>query len=224
MQAITVFLTNPSGDSYDPFEHGDMRVSFAAMGSEGPRRVIDGSVMAYVDWVLPDISGFEMCRRLRANPASRNAHIVMVLERDDLDDRRRALEAGADNYLVGPLQRSAILDQIMAMNGATGQRPNERTLVLGDLSLNSDSYLARWKGEPIDLRPNLFRLMRFFAERPNQLLTRKDVIEGLGKMDRIADERTVDVWIGRLRRSLMEAGVGNPLRTVRGHGYVLDLP
>lgn len=224
MQFINVFLTNPSGDTYDAFEHGDLRVSFAAMGSEGPRRVIDGAIVAYVDWVLPDISGFEMCRRLRASPATSSAHIVMVLERDDLDDRRRALEAGADNYIVGPLERTSVLDHILKMHGGNGQRHNARTLVLGNLTLNSDSYLARWKGEPIDLRPNLFRLMRFFAERPNQILTRKDVIEGLGKMDRIADERTVDVWIGRLRRSLMEAGVGNPLRTVRGHGYVLDLP
>lgn len=224
MPVINVFLTNTSGDTYDAFEHGDLRVTFASMGSEGPRRLIDGTIMAYVDWVLPDISGFEMCRRLRANPATSNAHIIMVLERDHLDDRRRALEAGADNYIVGPLERNSVLDHILTMHSNNGNRHNTRTLVLGDLTLNSDSYLARWQGEPIDLPPNLFRLMRFFAERPNQLLTRKAVIEGLGKMDRIADERTVDVWVGRLRRSLIGAGVDIPLRTVRGQGYVLDLP
>lgn len=184
------------------------------MGSEGPRHVIDGSMMAFVDWVLPDISGLEMCRRLRTNPATADAHITMVLERDDGEDRRRALAAGADNYVVGPIDRTNVLDRILSVHVQSANRYNTSQLVLGDLVLDTGSYLTRWKGEPIDLRSNQFRLMRFFAERPNQLVTRKDVIEGLGKTGLVTDERTVDVWVKRLRRSLKDAGVGNLLRAV----------
>ncbi len=82
---------------------------------------------------------------------------------------------------------------------------------------------ARWNGEPIMLRPNEFRLLRFFAENPNRVLTRDDLISGLGKREPPIDERTVDVWIGRLRRAIKAAGGGNPLRTVRSIGYVFDL-
>lgn len=224
MRAINVFLTNPLGDSLNEFEHDDLRVSFAYMGSEGPRRLIDGTMLAFVDWVMPDISGLEMCRRLRANPATKGAHITMVLDRDDTEDRRRALDAGADNYMIGPIGRTAILDHILALHAGQPNRHSATIVTLGDLSLDTASFLARWKGRSIDLRSNQFRLLRFFAERPNQLLTRREVIEGLGKLDQVADERTVDVWVKRLRRSLKEAGVGNPLRTVHGKGYVLDLP
>lgn len=223
MAAINVFLTSSLGDTFADFEHDEMMVHFASMDSTGPRRVIDGSMMAYVDWVMEDISGLEMCRRLRASSVTGSAHITMVLERDDPDARRRALDAGADNYMVGPIDRQGILDDILALNSSTSHR-HHPALVLGDLSLDTASFLARWDGQPVQLRPNQFRLLRFFAERPNQLMTRREVIEGLGKGDQVLDERTVDVWIKRLRRSLREAGAGNPLRTVHGRGYVLDLP
>lgn len=224
MRAINVYLTNALGDTFEAFEHGDLRVSFASMGSEGPRRVIDGYLMAFIDWMLPDISGLDMCRRLRANPATSNAHITMVLERDDIHDRRRAIDTGADSYIIGPIDRNLVLDRILAMHGGNGNRLSAGTLELGDLTLNSGSYLARWKDAPIALRSSQFRLLRLFAERPNQVLTRKDVIEGLGKIEQIVDERTVDVWIKRLRISLKEAGVDKLLRTVHGQGYVLDFP
>ena len=81
-----------------------------------------------------------------------------------------------------------------------------------------------WAGRAILLRPNEFRLLRFFAENPNQVHSRPDLIAGLGKLDPPIDERTVDVWIGRLRRALKSAGAGNPLRTVRSLGYVFDAP
>ena len=82
---------------------------------------------------------------------------------------------------------------------------------------------AKWAGTPVKLRPNEFRLLRFFAENANRVLSRQELITGLGKQEPPIDERTVDVWIGRLRRALKHAGAGDPLRTVRSMGYVLDL-
>jgi two-component system phosphate regulon response regulator PhoB len=147
----------------------------------------------------------------------------MVLEEDDPEDRRRALRAGADDYVIGPLTRTAVLDRVLALQSRGAERHATRRFEAGALSIDMAALQARWNGEPIMLRPNEFRLLRFFAENPNRVLTREDLISGLGKREPPIDERTVDVWIGRLRRAIKAAGGGNPLRTVRSIGYVFDL-
>jgi two-component system phosphate regulon response regulator PhoB len=172
---------------------------------------------------MPTISGLEMCRRLRADPRTADAHVTMVLEEDDAEDRRRALRAGADDYLVGPLSRTAVLDRVLALQSRGAERHATRRFEAGALTIDMAALQARWAGEPIVLRPNEFRLLRFFAENPNRVLTREDLISGLGKREPAIDERTVDVWVGRLRRAIKAAGGGNPLRTVRSLGYVFDL-
>jgi two-component system phosphate regulon response regulator PhoB len=164
-----------------------------------------------------------MCRRLRADPRTADAHVTMVLEEDDPEDRRRALRAGADDYVVGPLTRTAVLDRVLALQSRASERSATRRFELGALVIDMAALQARWDGEPIVLRPNEFRLLRFFAENPNRVLTRDDLINGLGKREPPIDERTVDVWIGRLRRSIKGAGGRNPLRTLRSLGYVFDL-
>jgi two-component system phosphate regulon response regulator PhoB len=147
----------------------------------------------------------------------------MVLEEDDADDRRRALRAGADDYVLGPLDRTAVLDRVLALQSRGAERHATRRFEAGALCIDMAALQARWNSEPIPLRPNEFRLLRFFAENPNRVLTREDLISGLGKREPPIDERTVDVWIGRLRRAIKLAGGGNPLRTVRSLGYVFDL-
>lgn len=178
---------------------------------------------AFVDWVMDDLAGLEMCRRLRADDRTADAHITMVLENDDAEDRRRALRAGADDYVVGPLSRTAVLDRVLALQLRGAERHATQRFEAGALSIDLAALQARWGGAPIPLRPNEFRLLRFFAENPNRVLTRQDLINGLGKREPPIDERTVDVWVGRLRRAIKAAGGGNPLRTVRSMGYVFDL-
>ncbi len=178
---------------------------------------------AFVDWVMDELAGLEMCRRLRADPRTADAHVTMVLEADDPEDRRRALRAGADDYVIGPLTRTAVLDRVLALQSRGSERHATRLFELGALVIDMAALQARWAGEPITLRPNEFRLLRFLAENPNRVLTREDLISGLGKREPPIDERTVDVWIGRLRRAIKSAGGGNPLRTVRSLGYVFDL-
>ena len=94
----------------------------------------------------------------------------------------------------------------------------------GEITVDLAAYQARWRGKPLALMPNEFRLLRFFVENPGRAFTRSQIIAALGKRDPVIDERTVDVWIGRLRRALRATGDGNPLRTVRSLGYVLDYP
>jgi two-component system phosphate regulon response regulator PhoB len=224
VDVINIFLTSDLGESLDDFVHDGRRFTFDRIGVGGPRRLVEGPMWAFVDWVMDDLAGLELCRRLRADPRTSEAHITMVLEEDDPEDRRRALRAGADDYVVGPLGRSGVLDRVLALQSRGGERHATRRFELGDLSIDMSALQARWDGEPINLRPNEFRLLRFFAENPNRVLSREDLINGLGKREPPIDERTVDVWVGRLRRAIKAAGGGNPLRTVRSLGYVFDLP
>lgn len=224
MDVVNIFLTNELGETLDDFVHDQRRFTFDRLDAEGPRRLVEGPMWAFIDWVMDDLAGLEMCRRLRADPRTSEAHITMVLELDDPEDRRRALRAGADDYLVGPLDRTAVLDRVLALQSRHGDRHATQRFEVGDLSIDMAALQARWDGEPINLRPNEFRLLRFFAENPNRVLSRDDLINGLGKREPPIDERTVDVWVGRLRRAIKAAGGGNPLRSVRSLGYVFDLP
>ncbi len=224
MDVINIFLTSELDEVLDDFVHDQYRFTFDIMGKDGPSRLVEGPMWAFVDWVMDDLAGLEMCRRLRADSRSCDAHITMVLEEDDPEDRRRALRAGADDYVVGPLDRTMVLDRVMALQSNGVEQHATRRLEHGDLVIDMAALQARWADMPIELRPNEFRLLRYFAENPNRVLTREDLISGLGKREPPIDERTVDVWIGRLRRALKAAGAGNPLRTVRSMGYVFDLP
>lgn len=219
---INIFLTDRLADTLEDFEHDAMRFTFGRLHADGPRKLIEGPTWAFVDWVMDDLAGLEMCRRLRADPRTAEAHVTMVLESDDVEDRRRALRAGADDYMIGPLDRTAVLDRVLALQSHQQRRHSSQRIELGELAIDMAALQARWAGRPIPLRPNEFRLLRYFAENPNQVLSRGDLIGGLGKLEPAIDERTVDVWVGRLRRALKSAGAGNPLRTVRSLGYVFD--
>lgn len=224
MDVVNIFLSDPIGEIIEPFDHDGVRFTFDRLDCNGPRRLVDGQMWAFVDWVMDECSGLELCRRLRADPRTENSHITMVLEEDDAEDRRRALRAGADDYLVGPLDRTVVLDRVFALQDRGRPRHVTQQIRLGDLVIDLMALQARWKDKAISLRPNEFRLLRFFVENPDRVLTRLELIEGLGKLDPPIDERTVDVWIGRLRRALKNVGAGELLRTVRAMGYVLDSP
>lgn len=223
MSVVNIFLTDKLGETLDPFEHDGTKFVFDWLPESGPRRLVEGPVWAFVDWVMEGLAGLEMCRRLRADNRTADAHITMVLERDDLEDRRRALWAGADDYIVGPIDRTTILDRVLALQLKQHQRHALHLLERGTLSIDLAALRAKWAGAPIDLSPNEFRLLRFFAENPNRVLSRGELIAGLGKLDPPIDDRTVDVWIGRLRKAFRNVGAGDALRTVRSMGYVLDL-
>lgn len=223
MTVINIFLTDELGERLEDFVHDDRRFTFGRIGPEGPRQLVEGPSWAFVDWVMNDLAGLEMCRRLRADARTADAHVTMVLESDEVEDRRRALKAGADDYIIGPLDRTKVLDRVLALQSSAPQRHATQRLAYGPLTIDMAALQARWTGEAIALRPNEFRLLRFLAENANRVMSRDDLIAGLGKQDLPIDERTVDVWIGRLRRALRSAGAGDPLRTVRSLGYVLDL-
>jgi len=223
MAVVTILLTHPKADEFEPFEHNELSYQFAKLAPNDARRLIEGPVWIFVDWLLEDMSGIELCRRLRADPTTASSHITMVLDENNVEVRKRALDAGADDYMIGPIDRRAILDRILAVNPAATQRFSSECFQYGPLTIDATAYRAYWKDAPIEASPNEFRLLRFLAENANQSLTRAEIVAGLGKGKRQIDERSVDVSIGRLRQAIKKAGGGNPLRTVRSIGYVFDL-
>lgn len=221
---VTILTTGAGADEFEDFELNGTVFRFRKLDAEGPTTLIDGVAWIFVDWVMQDLSGLEMCRRLRADPRTRDAHVTIVLEQDDPDDRRRALKAGADDYMVGPAGRQVILDRILAVDPAVGRRGPVQVIEAGDLKIDLGAEQARWGDRAVRLRPNEFRLLRFLAENPNRVLSRKELIEAIGKSGDPEYLRTVDVWIKRLRFGLREVGAGQVLRTVHNKGYVFDAP
>lgn len=184
---------------------------------------LDDVPLCFVDWLLPEGSGLEVVRRLREASATRNAHITMVLDSGDHDERRRALKAGADDYMDGPLNAARLLDRVSLYEAAEPvEAPARARLINGEITLDLAAHQVRFRGEPVPLRPNEFRLLAHFMEHPDQVFSRQALIRRLGKDDEAIDERTVDVWVGRVRRALAAHGAPDPLRTVRSLGYVLD--
>jgi two-component system phosphate regulon response regulator PhoB len=171
---------------------------------------------------MPEISGLEMCRRLRAAATTADSHITIILDEADSEARRRAMRAGADDYVIGPLTAELLLDRVQQhLPRPSGSSPQPK-LTHGELTLDLTAHVVRWQGSPFPLRPNEFQLLIHFVEHPDQVFSRTCLIQTLGKDSGAIDERTVDVWIGRLRRTLRSHGVPDPLRTVRSMGYVLD--
>lgn len=198
------------------------RIAVKALEEHVPDVRSASRTFCFVDWLLPDISGLEMCRRLRDRPETAYSHITMVLEEDDGDSRRRALRAGADDYIAGPLTPDSLVRRMaLYLSGSAGGGLPQR-LMHGDLVVDLMARQVRWRGQPIILRPNEFALLVHFVEHQDRVFSRSSLIATLGKDDNAIDERTVDVWIGRLRRALKAQGAPDPLRTVRSMGYVLD--
>jgi two-component system phosphate regulon response regulator PhoB len=222
MRHIDILLTSEVDGGLAPFRHGELEAVFHKWTNLGELPLLDGALWAFIDWVLPEISGLEICRRLRCDPLTAQAHITMILDEDDGDARRRALRTGADDYMIGPIDRAGLLDRVLSLQVREHDANALRAVTLGNLTIDLAAFQARWQGRAIPLMPNEFRLLRYFVEHPGRVFTRSQLIAALGKQELPVDERTVDVWIGRLRRALRAAGTGNPLRTVRSLGYVFD--
>lgn len=218
----TLILTSANPALQAAVENALPAVRTLVISGQPPAVRLTGRVWCFVDWLMADVSGLEMCRRLRDAPATAHAHITMVLDDDDGDARRRSLRAGADDYVPGPLTAEVLFSRLKSYRASSGTANLPPRLHHGELMLDLAAYQLRWRGKIIALRPNEFRLLTHFIEHPDQVFSRTALIVTLGKDDAAIDERTVDVWVGRLRRALKAHGVPDPLRTVRSLGYVLD--
>lgn len=176
-----------------------------------------------LDWSIEHLPGLEVCRRLRRSSASAEVPIIMLTARSNEDDRIRGLKTGADDYMTKPFSPRELLARVEAL--LRRRRPalvGER-LRMGDVELDSASHRVYRRGHEVHLGPTEFRLLMHFMERPGRVLSRQQLIDSVWGMDRDVDERTVDVYILRLRRAMSLPGVPDIITTVRSAGYSMNL-
>lgn len=175
-----------------------------------------------LDWMLPGVSGIELCRRLRARPETRQLPIIMLTARGEESERVRGLQTGADDYVVKPFSTPELMARIHATLRRAAPDATADVLEVGDIELDRARHRVTRRGRPLRLGPTEFRLLEHFMRAPGRVHSRAQLLDGVWGESVYVDERTVDVHIGRLRKSLMVARMPDPIRTVRGAGYALE--
>jgi two-component system phosphate regulon response regulator PhoB len=178
--------------------------------------------LVVLDWMLPGLSGIELCRRLRARPQTKSLPIIMLTARGEESERVRGLATGADDYIVKPFSVPELLARIRALLRRASPERVANLLAIGDLELDREKKRVSRSGRAIDLGPTEFRLLEYLMERPGRVFSREQLLDGVWGSEVYIDERTVDVHVGRLRKALNRGQGDDPIRTVRGTGYSLD--
>ena len=175
-----------------------------------------------LDWMLPGLSGIELCRRLRARPETRQLPIIMLTARGEESERVRGLATGADDYIVKPFSVPELLARVKGLLRRASPERLAAVLRYGDIELDREKRRVARSGRPIDLGPTEYRLLEFLMERPGRVFSRTQLLDAVWGSEVYIDERTVDVHVGRLRKALNRGREADPIRTVRGAGYALD--
>lgn len=174
-----------------------------------------------LDWMLPNVSGIEICRQLKTKAETRNVPIIMLSARSEEVDRVRGLETGADDYVVKPYSVVELMARVRSQLRRTRPATVGEMLEFEDISLDAESHKVFRDGKLLKLGPTEFRLLATFMEKPGRVWSREQLLDRVWGRDIYVDTRTVDVHIGRLRKALCQHGGGDPVRTVRGAGYAL---
>lgn len=177
-----------------------------------------------LDWMLPKISGIEVCRRLRQRAESRNVPIIMLTARGEESDRIRGLDTGADDYIVKPFAMSELSARIRAVLRRIRPGLAEDRVHIGDLVIDRVAHRVKRAGKEIHLGPTEFRLLDYLMQHPGRVFSREQLLDAVWGSDVYVEARTVDVHVGRLRKALnREETMADPIRTVRSAGYSLDM-
>src|SRR6202162_2793316 len=175
-----------------------------------------------LDWMLPGLSGIELCRRLRTRPQTQTLPIIMLTARGEESERIRGLATGADDYIVKPFSVPELLARIRALLRRSKPERVATLLSAGDIELDRDTKRVSRSGREVPLGPTEFRLLEFLLENPGRVFSREQLLDRVWGRDVYIDERTVDVHVGRLRKALTRVRAADPIRTVRGAGYALN--
>ena len=174
-----------------------------------------------LDWMLPKVSGIEVCRRLKSRSETRAIPIVMLSARSEEIDRVRGLETGADDYMVKPYSVLELMARLRAQLRRTRPSTVGERLNFDDIKLDSTEHRVYRSGMAVPLGPTEFRLLTTLMEKPGRVWSREQLLDRVWGRDIYVDTRTIDVHVGRLRKALMKSGGEDPIRTVRGAGYSL---
>jgi two-component system, OmpR family, phosphate regulon response regulator PhoB len=204
-------------------EKQGFRVEEATDGQEALIRIAEAQPdLVLLDWMLPQMSGLEVCRQIRRRSATRDLPVIMVTARADDQDAVRGLNTGADDYIAKPFSMDALLARIRALLRRSNSLPVKGQLSFHDITMDLASHRVQRNGRPVHLGPTEFRLLEFFMQHPRRVFSREELLDAVWGPDIHVEPRTVDVHIRRLRKSINATGELDVVRTVRAAGYALD--
>lgn len=205
-------------------EKSGYRVDEAVDGQEALLKVQEEKPdLILLDWMLPQMSGLEVCRQVRRNQASRNIPIIMLTARGEESDRVRGLDSGADDYISKPFSPGELLARMRAVLRRIRPALADEVLTCGDIVMDIAAHKVMRDGKEVRLGPTEFRLLRHFMEHPGRVLSRDQLLDAVWGRDVYVEQRTVDVHIRRLRKALNVEIESDPIRTVRSAGYSLEI-
>jgi two-component system phosphate regulon response regulator PhoB len=198
------------------------RVSEAHDGEEAMLLIAETPPdLIILDWMMPNLSGIEVCRRLKLRRETRAIPVIMLSARSDEPDLVRGLETGADDYVIKPYSIAELMARVRANLRRVRPLAAGAVLEFEDIQLDGETHRVTRAGKEVSLGPTEFRLLANLMEKPGRVLSREQLLDRVWGRDIHVETRTVDVHIGRLRKALCQHGGDDPLRTVRGAGYAL---
>jgi two-component system phosphate regulon response regulator PhoB len=198
-------------------------VDSAARGDEADLKLRENPPdLVVLDWMLPGVSGIELCRRIRARAETAKLPIIMLTARGEESERVRGLSTGADDYVVKPFSVPELLARIGALLRRSVPERLASVLAAGDLELDRERRRVFRAGREVELGPTEFRLLEYLMQSPGRVFSREQLLDGVWGSEVFIDNRTVDVHVGRLRKALNRRNERDPVRTVRGAGYSFD--
>ena len=204
-------------------EKQGFRVEEAIDGQEAMTRIAEAQPdLVLLDWMLPVMSGLEVCRQIRRRSATRELPVIMLTARADDQDAVRGLNTGADDYITKPFSMDALMARIRALLRRSNAVPVKGQMVFHDIILDLAAHRVTRNDRRVHLGPTEFRLLEFFMQHPRRVFTREELLDSVWGPDIHVEPRTVDVHIRRLRKSINGEGELDVVRTVRAAGYALD--
>jgi two-component system phosphate regulon response regulator PhoB len=212
---ITLLRYNLEREGYRVLEAQDGEEALLVAAEEKPDLVL-------LDWMLPQLSGIEVCRRLRGRQETRNVPIIMLTARGEEGDRIRGLDTGADDYMTKPFAMTELLARLRAVLRRIRPSLAEDVIQVGDIEMDRGAHRVRRAGVEVHLGPTEYKLLDHLIQYPGRVFSREQLLDAVWGSDVYVEARTVDVHVGRLRKALNIEGVSDPIRTVRSAGYSLD--
>jgi two-component system phosphate regulon response regulator PhoB len=213
---VTLLRYNLEREGYRVLEAQDGEEALLVAAEEKPDLVL-------LDWMLPQLSGIEVCRRLRGRQETRNVPIIMLTARGEESDRIRGLDTGADDYLTKPFSMTELLARLRAVMRRIRPSLAEDVVQVGDIEMDRSAHRVRRNGKEIHLGPTEYKLLDHLIQHPGRVFSREQLLDAVWGSDVYVEARTVDVHVGRLRKALnLDDNHRDPIRTVRSAGYALD--
>ncbi|MCF6272077.1 MAG: phosphate regulon transcriptional regulator PhoB [Rhodobacteraceae bacterium] len=206
---------NLQKEGFEVSIEGDGGEALTAVAENNPDIIL-------LDWMLPNMTGIDICRALRKSPKTNAIPIIMLTARVEEADKLRGLDHGADDYITKPFSVSEVIARIRAVLRRTNPAIAGDIVSYGDITLDREQMRVKRGARPVALGPTEFKLLEVFIQRPGRVYSREQLLDRVWGQEVYVEHRTVDVHIGRLRKALNQSGEADPIRTVRATGYALD--